>query len=85
MRRARTLLALLLVLGFASPSFALAQQAEDPLLRAIASYRGLDYDDAATRFRAALAATGSASLTAADRTRALMHLAAIDIFRNRRE
>ena len=85
LRRLRARLVLLLALGCASPGIVIAQQAVDPLAPAIASYRGLDYEDAATRFRAALAATGGASLTAADRTRALMHLAAIDIFRNRRE
>lgn len=75
----------LLVAGllFAGPMTALAQ-AEDPLARAFAAYRNLEYDEAATRLRAALADTGRARLSDADRTRALMYLAATEHFRNRR-
>ena len=61
-----------------------AQQA-DPLASALAASRDLDFDVAATRLRAALAATGANRLSDADRARALMHLGATEHFRGRRE
>jgi hypothetical protein len=61
-----------------------AQQA-DPLASALAASRDLDFDVAATRLRAALAATGNNRLSDADRARALMHLGATELFRSRRE
>lgn len=76
--------ALLLLASAGTPS-KLHGQATDPLERAFTSYRNLEYDDAATRLRAALAATGAARLSDADRTRALMYLAASELFRGRRD
>lgn len=80
----RWLGALLLVLLLGLPSAGAAQR-PDELARPIASYRDLDYDGAATAFRAALAATGPSSLTDADRQRALMYLGATETFRGRRD
>ena len=62
-----------------------AAQRADPLASALAASRDLDFDAAATRFRAALAATGANRLSDADRTRALMHLGATELFRGRRD
>ena len=59
-------------------------QADDPLARALTAYRNLEYDDAATRLRALLAPNASVRLSAADRQRALMHLGATELFRDRR-
>jgi hypothetical protein len=61
-----------------------AQQA-DPLASALAAARDLDFDVAASRLRAALAATGNTRLSDADRARALMHLGATELFRSRRD
>lgn len=66
------------------PATAVAQR-PDPLARPMAAYRDLDYDAAASGFRAALAATAAAPLSDPDRLRALMHLGAIEVFRGRRE
>jgi len=60
-------------------------QGVDALARGLSAYRNLDYDEAATRLRAALAQTGANRLSDADRANALMHLAATELFRNRRE
>lgn len=77
----RLVLACLLLLA---PSWAAAQR-PDPLARALASYRDLDYDAAAGALRAAIAATGVTALEEADRQRALMYLGATETFRGRRD
>lgn len=64
---------------------ALAAQAGDPLASALTAYRDLEYDAAATRLRAALAATGANRLGEPDRERAMMYLGATEVFRSRRE
>lgn len=61
-----------------------AVQTEDPLARALTAYRNLEYDDAAARLRAALAPNAPAGLSEADRKRALMHLGATELFRDKR-
>jgi len=60
-------------------------QPPDPLAAAFTAYRNLEYDVAATRLRAALADTGAARLSPADRSRALMYLAATEVFRGSRD
>lgn len=77
-------LVLVCLLSLASASTAAAQRT-DPLAAAFTAYRNLEYDVAATRLRAALADTGAARLSAADRSRALMYLAATEVFRGRRD
>lgn len=76
----RSLLAILLAVVAAGPR-AQAQQTPDPLASAIAAYTDLDYDQAATRFRSALALVGSQRLSDANRARALMYLGATELFR----
>ncbi len=73
--------AMLLMTPLAGP---LAAQQADPLASALAASRDLDFDAAASRLRAALAATGANRLSDADRARALMHLGATELFRERR-
>jgi hypothetical protein len=87
MNFARTSRVLAFAIGLFTLSLAprLAAQQADPLASALAASRDLDFDVAATRLRAALAATGSNRLSEADRVRALMHLGATELFRNRRE
>lgn len=80
----RWLGALLLVVLVGLPSASAAQR-PDALARPIASYRDLDFDGSATALRAALAVTGTNSLTDADRLRALMYLGATETFRGRRD
>lgn len=73
--------ATLLVLLAAPVRASHAQEAVDPLASALAAFNDLDYDVAATRFRAAIALTGSQRLADADRARALMYLGATENFR----
>ncbi len=75
--------ALIAVLLVATPRTGAAQA--DPLQRALASYRDLDYDAAATSLRALLAVEGSGALSVRDRQRARTYLAASEVFRGRRE
>ncbi len=58
-----------------------AQGPADPLASALAAFNDLDYDVAATRFRAAIALTGAQRLADTDRARALMYLGATENFR----
>lgn len=76
-------LILLLVMPLRA-SHAQAPTTTDPLAAALASYNDLEYDVAATRFRAAIALTGAQRLADADRARALMYLGATENFRGAR-
>jgi len=74
-----------LILLLLAPARALhAQAATDPLADALSAFNDLDYDVAATRFRAAIALTGAQRLPDADRARALMYLGATEHFRGAR-
>jgi hypothetical protein len=53
--------------------------------RAIAAYRELDYDEAASLFRRALATTGPHGLTDGARASASVYLGASELFRGRRD
>lgn len=78
-RRLLAFLLLLAVMPRATPA-----QERDPLERALAAYRGLDFDVAAERLRALLAPGAATPLSARDSLRALMHLGATEQFRDRR-
>lgn len=81
MRVARLLAPLLLLLAW---QHGLAAQGRDPLERALAAYRGLEFDTAADRLRALLAPGAATPLSARDSARALMYLGATEQFRDRR-
>lgn len=72
--------AALLLVAVARPA---AGQQADPLAGALAAYRELDFDGAASRFRSLLA-PDAPRLPDADRRRALMYLGATETFRERR-
>lgn len=59
-------------------------QRSDPLARAMTAYRGLEYDDAAARFREVLN-SATVTLTPAERSRARMFLGATEFFRGARD
>jgi hypothetical protein len=71
----------LILLLFAPARTVHAQESVDPLAPALAAFNDLDYDVAATRFRAAIALIGAQRLPDADRARALMYLGATENFR----
>ena len=82
---AATRVALTLLLSAIVPVLSTVEaQRADPLARAMTAYRGLDYDEAATRFRDLLNST-SIALTPLERSRARMFLGATEIFRGQRE
>lgn len=62
----------------------LRAQRSDPLARAMTAYRGLEYDDAAVRFREVLN-SATIALTPAERSRARMFLGATEFFRGARD
>jgi len=80
---------LLLVVAAALGGTARAARAQTPaevlLARGIQAARDLDYDSAATLLRLALASPSAARLGEADRSRALAHIGATDVFRGRRD
>ena len=84
-RRLPALCALVSAFLFLAGPSPLRAQGDELMARALTAYRNLEYDDAATRLRAALALTGNARLSDADRSRALMYLAATELFRSRRD
>lgn len=85
LRGAATRVALTLLLTAIAPWLTTVEaQRADPLARAMTAYRGLDYDEAATRFRDLLNSTAIA-LTPLERSRARMFLGATEIFRGQRE
>ena len=73
-----------LVLVSALGVSAVHAQRTDPLSRAMTAYRGLEYDDAAARFREVLNST-TITLTPAERSRARMFLGATEFFRGARD
>jgi len=80
--------AALLALAVLTVSLACAARAQSPaeqLALGIRAYGDLDYDSAATLLRAALALPGPPPLTEAERARALVHLGATELFRERRD
>jgi hypothetical protein len=62
-----------------------AQAPADQLSRGVRSYQNLDFDNAATSLRAALAQTGPAALSDSDRARAMVYLGATELYRGRRD
>jgi hypothetical protein len=76
---------ILIVVAMSMIAIPAVAQRPDALARPMNAYRDLDYDAAATAFRAAIAADGTARLSDADRMRAWMYLGATEVFRGRRE
>ena len=77
-----------LALAVLTVSLARAARAQSPaeqLALGIRAYGDLEYDTAAALFRAALALPGPPPLTDAERARALVHLGATELFRERRD
>lgn len=77
--------AALLALAAAWGRPARAQTAAEQLARGVRGYQNLDFDNAATALRLALAQTGPAALSDSARFRALVYLGATELFRSRRD
>ncbi|MBI1722707.1 MAG: hypothetical protein HYR48_02235 [Gemmatimonadetes bacterium] len=74
-----------LILAAASPRRGDAQTPAEFLRRGVEAYQNLDYDAAATLLRGALAAPPGGDAPDAGRTRALVYLAATEVFRGNRD
>jgi hypothetical protein len=77
--------AVLLALATGGGRAARAQTPAEQLARGVRSYQNLDFNNAATALRAALARTGPAALSDSERLRGLVYLGATELFRTRRD
>ncbi len=75
--------ALLLVLALGAPAVVRAQGASELLEQAVRAYQSLEFEVAAGYLRRALAFPGAAGLSRAERARALIHLTATELTRER--
>jgi FlgD Ig-like domain len=85
MRRLVTLLAATWLVALAGPRGARAQSAADVLAQGVRAYEDLEFDGAAGLLRRSLAFQGTGALAPADARRALIYLAATELFRSRRD
>ncbi|HEV8303529.1 MAG TPA: FlgD immunoglobulin-like domain containing protein [Gemmatimonadales bacterium] len=85
MRRVVALLAAAWLAALVAPRGAGAQSAADVLAQGVRAYQDLEFDGAAGLLRRSLAFQGSDALPAAGAARALIYLAATELFRNRRD
>ena len=84
MRGSLAVAGLLLVAAALAPA-ARAQTPAEQLARAVQAYQNLEYDRAASAFRAALARTDAGGLNDSERVQALVYLAATELFAGHRD
>ncbi len=85
MTRVVALLAAAWLAALVAPRGAPAQSAADVLAQGVRAYQDLEFDGAAGLLRRSLAFQGSEALPPAGAARALIYLAATELFRNRRD
>lgn len=85
MRHVVALLAAASVAALAGPRGAHAQSAAEVLGQGVRAYQDLEFDGAAGLLRRSLAFSGTEALAPAAAARALIYLAATELFRNRRD
>jgi hypothetical protein len=85
MRGVVTLLAALSFAALTGPRGAHAQSATDVLAQGVRAYQDLEFDGAAGLLRRSLAFTGTEALAPDAAARAMIYLAATELFRNRRD
>jgi hypothetical protein len=85
MRHVGALLAAVSFAAVAGPRGAHAQSAAEVLAQGVRAYQDLEFDGAAGLLRRSLAFQGTEALPPTGATRALIYLAATELFRNRRD
>jgi hypothetical protein len=85
MRHGLVLLAAVSFAAVAGPRGAHAQSAAEVLAQGVRAYQDLEFDGAAGLLRRSLAFQGTEALPPTGATRALIYLAATELFRNRRD